>query len=66
MPGPRRRKPPKHNFPPLELPQGSSEPWIQEWIEYGFTLISDRLSKQMEFENYCRDHPQSDQQEEAQ
>lgn len=60
MPGPRRRKPPKHNFPELTLPPGSNEVWIKEWIEYGFTLIGDRLSKQTEFENYCRDHPRTD------
>ena len=56
MPGPRRRKPPKHNFPPLELPPRSSEKWVMEWVEYGFTLISERLAKETAFENYYRDH----------
>ena len=52
MPGPRRRKPPKHNFPPLTLPPGSNEKWIQEWIDFGFSRMSERLSKQMQFEHY--------------
>ena len=60
MPGPRRRKPPKHNFPPLTLPAGSNEKWIQEWVDYGFARISERLSKQTEFENYYRDHHQQE------
>ena len=64
MPGPRRRrspnrlpKPPKHNFPPLTLPEGSNEKWLLEWRDYGFKLISERLAKQTEFDNYCRDNP---------
>lgn len=57
MPGPRRRKPPPHNFDPLVLPDYCAEAYVQDWFQYGFELLCTWLGKQAAFADYLAQRP---------
>jgi hypothetical protein len=57
MPGPRRKKPPKHNFPPLELPESLDPRFFMEWFEFGYHELVQYLVRHYRFAEYLDAHP---------